>query len=224
MPAANVTLNVEYEPEFTATFKALTANTIQAGKATVTLTDNTEGATPQSATPDADGKLTPVYEGQTITLTAQTGYKFRSVTAAKKGAGEATIADATTNDIGKLICTDGHIHALGADAECTKDRVAMIAYVDGSHGLAIALADESNTMVWATAKSTCENKTAAGTYTWHLPSKAEWMQMCSANGGSDSSFSGLNTAITNAGGTALISSDSEYYSCFPPTRNPTGQK
>ena len=106
MPAANVTLNVEYEPEFTATFKALTANTIQAGKATVTLTDNTQGATPQSATLDADGKLTPVYEGQTITLTAQTGYKFRSVTATK-GEGAASVTTATPLTMECL--TDGTI-------------------------------------------------------------------------------------------------------------------
>ena len=86
MPAGNVTLNVEYEPEFTAAFKALTANTIQAGKATVTVTEKDGTTAYTGATLDADGKLTPVYEGQTITLTAQTGYKFRSVTA-KKGGG-----------------------------------------------------------------------------------------------------------------------------------------
>ena len=38
-------------------------------------------------------------------------------------------ADAAVGDLGKLICTDGHIHADGADAECTKDRVAKICYV-----------------------------------------------------------------------------------------------
>ena len=86
MPAANVTLNVEYEPEFTAAFKAGNANTIQAGKATVTVTEKDGTTAYTGATLGADGKLTPVYEGQTITLTAATGYKFRSVTA-KKGGG-----------------------------------------------------------------------------------------------------------------------------------------
>jgi len=50
----------------------------------------------------------------------------------------------------------------------------MVAYKSGSNGLVIALANEASTMNWETA-----------------------------NGGSESSFTGLNTAITNAGGTAL---------------------
>ncbi len=37
-------------------------------------------------------------------------------------------AAATSADKGKLICTDGHIHAYGADAACTKARVAKIIY------------------------------------------------------------------------------------------------
>ena len=86
MPAGNVTLNVEYEPEFTAAFKAGNANTIQGGKATVTVTEKDGTTAYTGATLDADGNYKPLYEGQTITLTAQTGYKFRSVTA-KKGGG-----------------------------------------------------------------------------------------------------------------------------------------
>ena len=63
---------------------------------------------------------------------------------------ENTLAKAIAADKGKLICTDGHIHAYGADAGCTKDRVAMIAYVGAtgdatySHGLALALEDANN--------------------------------------------------------------------------------
>lgn len=57
--------------------------------------------------------------------------------------------DATSADKGKLICLDGHIHADGADTECTKDRVAMICYVGNdaetnttfNHGLALALSN-----------------------------------------------------------------------------------
>ena len=67
---------------------------------------------------------------------------------------ENTLAKAIAADKGKLICTDGHIHAYGADAGCTKDRVAMIAYVGSdaceagdapyNHGLALALTDANN--------------------------------------------------------------------------------
>ena len=83
MPDGNVELQVEYEPEFTATFKAGNANTIQGGKATVIVTES--GATTGTqVTLDENGKLTPLYEGQTVTLTAATGYKFRKVEVKKK--------------------------------------------------------------------------------------------------------------------------------------------
>jgi hypothetical protein len=88
----------------------------------------------------------------------------------------------------------------------------MIAYVSGSNGLAIALADEGK-LNWATAKSTCEAKTPAFTNgTWHLPSQAEWNQMFSANGGDEERCYGLNAAITTAGGTALLEGGTGYWS------------
>ena len=101
MPANNVELQVEYEPEFTATFKAGNANTIQGSKATVTVTES--GATTGTqVTLDENGKLTPLYEGQTVTLTAATGYKFRKVEV-KKGAAGKTI---TIGDV-ELTYADG---------------------------------------------------------------------------------------------------------------------
>ena len=77
-------------------------------------------------------------------------------------------AAATSADKGKLICTDGHIHAYGEDAECTKDRVALICYVGNdaetsttyNHGLALALADVSETKKWC--NQTGENCLGAG--------------------------------------------------------------
>ena len=99
MPAGNVTLNVEYEPEFTAAFKALTANTIQGGKATVTVTEKDGTTAYTGATLDADGNYKPLYEGQTITLTAQTGYKFRKVEAKEKSAAVTITIDDVTLDI-----------------------------------------------------------------------------------------------------------------------------
>ena len=101
-----------------------------------------------------------------------------------------------------MLSADGKNYA-AANVPSGVTKVAMIAYVSGSNGLAIALADEGS-LNWATAKSTCEAKTPAFTGgTWHLPSQAEWNQMLSANGGSEESYTGLNTAITTAGGTTL---------------------
>lgn len=63
-------------------------------------------------------------------------------------------ASAASTDIGKLICTGGHIHTYGVDDGCMEDRVAMIAYVGSdaceagdapyNHGLALALMDANN--------------------------------------------------------------------------------
>ncbi len=83
-------------------------------------------------------------------------------------------ADATTSDLGKLICADGHVHVYGEDAECTATRVAIIAYVgtagsvDASSttykGLAIAMSDANggSTCAWYTDNSgTCVSQSNA---------------------------------------------------------------
>ena len=65
-------------------------------------------------------------------------------------------ADATSADKGKEICTDGHIHANGADLGCTRARVAKIVYVGSdngeaypyNHGLALALDDVGTSCKW----------------------------------------------------------------------------
>ena len=116
---------------------------------------------------------------------------------------------------GQVIGSDGKNYAAAATLPTGVTKVAMIAYVSGSNGLAIALADEGK-LNWATAKSTCEAKTPAFTGgTWHLPSQAEWNQMFSANGGDEERCYGLNTAITTAGGTALLEGGTGYWSSTP---------
>ena len=120
---------------------------------------------------------------------------------------------ATTEDIGKTIGEDGKIYNNKKHAKAAgTTAVAMIAYVGSEtdnatykHGLAIALTDESGTMKWSTAKSTCESKNTlpvAGA-AWLLPSQNQWKVMFKANGGNEGSYTGLNSAITTAGGTVL---------------------
>ncbi|MBQ7254350.1 MAG: hypothetical protein IJS30_06735 [Bacteroidales bacterium] len=119
----------------------------------------------------------------------------------------ATTLSLTSPAVGQVIGSDGKNYAADASLPTGVTKVAMIAYVSGSNGLAIALADEGS-LNWETAKSTCEAKTPAFTNgTWKLPSQEEWNQMFSANGGSEGSYTGLNTAITTAGGTALQNYD-----------------
>ena len=70
-------------------------------------------------------------------------------------------AEAVAEDVGKLICQDGHIHAYGEDAACSTARVAKIVYVGSetgeaapyNHGLALAMSDANGTTpcIWKTS-------------------------------------------------------------------------
>ena len=118
----------------------------------------------------------------------------------------------TADYLGSVVTTDGNVYATVADATAaSKTAAAVIAYVSGTGtGLAIALSDESSKANSGTLTSKINNMSHTPTVsgqTWKLPKEDEWKQMFSANGGSNSSYSGLNTAITNAGGSALQASD-----------------
>ena len=108
----------------------------------------------------------------------------------------------TNPAVGEVIGSDGKNYAAGS-VPTGVTKVAMIAYVSGSHGLAIALADESGSMNWSTAKSTCEAKTPAFTGgTWKLPSEDDWKNMLTYDGGSYMN-NNLQTALSTAGGNSL---------------------
>ena len=132
------------------------------------------------------------------------------------------LAEAVSGDLGKLVGADGKIYNTKDDAAAFgTTAVAMIAYlgdkngIDGqsaysatyNHGLAIALADESGSSNWENAKTACSTTKTTSTpvtgASWMLPSQDQWKAMFKANGGSESSYTDLNTAIGNAGGTAL---------------------
>jgi len=122
------------------------------------------------------------------------------------------LSEVTADYLGSVVTTDGNVYATVDDATAaSKTAAAVIAYVSSTgHGLAIALADESSKASGMTMSMKINNMShtpAVSGQTWKLPKEDEWKQMFSANGGSDSSYSGLNTAITNAGGSALQESD-----------------
>ena len=91
--------------KFDIQFNAANANTIEAGKATVTV-----GGTAATVT---DGKLQGVKMGSEVKVKANTGYKFRKVEVKKKAAGPTTItvtwngADITGTGGGKSFTKDG---------------------------------------------------------------------------------------------------------------------
>lgn len=103
---------------------------------------------------------------------------------------------------GQVIGSDGRNYAPDSVPEGVT-KVAMIASVSGSGGLAIALADEG-IMNWDTAMSRCKAKTPVFTNgTWKLPSVDEWRQMLVLYTWPVFRYASLSTAITNAGGAAL---------------------
>ena len=185
--------------KFDIQFTAANDNTIEAGKATVTVDGTAATVT--------DGKLQGVKMGREVKMTAKEGYKFRKVEV-KKGGGSLIVNPV----VGQVIGSDGKNYAADATLTDGVTPVAMIAYVSGSHGLAIALADEGANlwvpwMYWDTAVTTAAAHTPAITGgTWKLPSQDEWKQMFSANGGNEDSYTGLNTALSTAGGNILTES------------------
>lgn len=115
------------------------------------------------------------------------------------------MADATGSDVGKVICSNGHIHNNVSGIDCGGSASAMIAYVGSNngnsgssaysstynHGLAIALADVINTsgdkqtstsgtgLNWANASTACgayKGAKPAGV-TWQLPTAYQWERM-----------------------------------------------
>ena len=143
-------------------------------------------------------------DGNAITLPADKEVEAGKIYNINRSVAPATPAlTLTSPTVGQVIGSDGKNYAAGS-LPTGVTAVAMIAYVSGSNGLAIALSDESTTMNWSTATTTAAAHTPVFTNgTWKLPSQDEWKNMFKAFGGNESSYSGLQTAITNAGGTAL---------------------
>ena len=140
--------------------------------------------------------------------------KVYNVTKTQAAPAYTMAANATAGDVGKLICADGHIHANGADAACTKARVAKIIYIGTtghatySHGLALALTDEGQ-MAWGAAMTACNTTKNTSTpvtgATWLLASTDQWGYMLGTNGAG--SYTDLRDGFTSVGGSNLQSDD-----------------
>ena len=116
--------------------------------------------------------------------------------------------------VGEIVGSDGLAYdvAYKDNLPSGVDAAGMVAYKSGSSGLVIALYDRGK-VDWDTANGAngaFAHTPAVTGQTWKLPSQDEWKQMFSAFGGDEESYTGLNTAITNAGGTEL--QEVEYWS------------
>ena len=194
--------------------------TITIGTQDYVITPSTATSTLYAALPAVSGQAvsfsatgsdskTYVFSKDGVTFTAGKYYQS-TLKMAKVLTYPVALSAVTADYVGSVVTTDCNVYAKVSEIPAGKTAAAMIAYVSGTGtGLAIALANEGE-MDWNSAKSTCEGKTKIGGKSWKLPSEDEWKQMFSANGGNDGSYTGLNTAITTAGGTAL--QENEYWS------------
>ena len=136
----------------------------------------------------------PGFSSQTVTLTAIVGtaayiYKRENVTFtngkyyAVKVKMAAAPLNITNPKVGQVIGSDGKNYTEG-DLPNGVTAVALICYVNGDHGLALAMADEEEAMDWNTAMSTAaaHSPTFIGG-TWKLPSLDEWKTMLNGAGG-----------------------------------------
>lgn len=160
----------------------------------VTFAEGTPETDKWTASPNAGVK-----KGTPVTVTYTGSKKVIGVKAEKKAA-----AGIVNPVVGQIIGSDGKNYAYGI-VPSGVTAVAKICYVSGSHGLALALADEQGTMNWSTAQTTCAAHTPAITGgTWKLASQAEWDNMINAAG----SYTALRDGFNSVGGTNM---QEEYY-------------
>ena len=133
---------------------------------TVNITTN--GTTAASATITVQSAETDTYNAATATYTLTINSQYTNA------------SSATADDVGKIICSNGHIHATVSAVESGASAVAMIVYVGSAgtadassstyKGLAIALTDASISAAWygtsSAYTSTCvyQNSTFSNHY------------------------------------------------------------
>ena len=125
-----------------------------------------------------------------------------------------SITNVIEGDLGRLVCTAGHIHSKNAMSDCTAKRVAMIAYVgyeedEFDHGIAIALED-LNYCYWKDALMkvtnwSMYNGVAASGSIWRLPTRTEWCYMLKGIYTSSDEFvaTDFNNLYKASGGSAI---------------------
>ena len=187
----------------------------------VTFADDLAEPTLWTASPNAG-----VTKGQTVTVTYTGSKKVLGVKAEKKAAAEGHALPLAK--FGEIVCSDGKAYA-AADKDNLPKGVkaeALVCYVNGEHGLALAMADVKNEkMSWDNDRGANDGKTAAewcdgwntshpiAGATWLLASQTQWNNMISAAG----SASNLSNAFSAVGGTNL-----QAYSYWSSTPNHGG--
>lgn len=130
----------------------------------------------------------------------------------------ATGHELATSVVGEIVGSDGKAYALADKGKLPKGvtRAGMVAYKDGSHGLILSTSEkvrdrvkwwiDKGLMNWYNAmgeKGVAGHKPTIEGYKWKLPSRPEWEQMITANGGDVANPTGLHKAMKATGGTPI---------------------
>ncbi len=172
--------------------------------------------------------LEGVAAGKAVSL-KYSGWKLVKSVKAKK---VKAAAEATAEDKGKMIGTDGKIYTDEAAATAAgTTAVAKIVYIGATghaynHGLALALNDETSKWGWGLAwQEAIDHCSAKNTLTpvtnarWLLASKAQWEYMMGPNGAgsSDALYNGgynFQTGVVYWSSTEADSDNAWYYSFY----------
>ena len=178
---------------------------------TFNTTDNTYNVWKGSSTDAQNASFTSI---------SVNGTNITSQLTVKVAASKALTA-VTGSEKGWRIGSDGNAYEATGTLPTGVTAVAKIIYVGSNtdtnntytHGLALALKDESGMMNWSTANSTCSNKNTSvhiNNASWMLPSQDQWFEMWSAGGGTQEALIALRDGFSSVGGTNLLSD--EYWS------------
>ena len=147
-------------------------------------------------------------------------YNVKKTQAAAAPAAKAA-AEATAEDKGKLIGTDGNIYAdVAAATAAVTTAVAKIIYIGTTghatycHGLALALTDEGQ-MAWQAAIDACSAKntsTPVTGATWLLASKDQWDYMLGTSGAG--SYTALWTGSNLQSGGYWSSTEDDFFNAW----------
>ena len=147
--------------------------------------------------------LNGVMAGDSLVVTAPATLpgKVKSVKAVKYV--PPVVLQIASPAVGQVIGSDGKNYAY-ASLPSGVTAVALICYVNGNNGLALAMSDEEGKMSWSDAVSTCEAHTAPFIDgTWKLATVEEWNWMVQAVG----SIVALRDGFSAVGGTNMLSDD-----------------
>ena len=129
--------------------------------------------------------------GSPVTATYKGEKKVKSVKAVKKAPAYTLLSAATAEDIGKVVCADGHLHDAKTAVPDGCTAVGIVGKVtETGHGLILALKNATQ-QIWPTINDWTSETTYAGTTLKLLPDDA-------ARGANLTSYTALGTtAVSN---------------------------